>query len=366
MGLFKKKLSDEEMIKQNLANEQAEIEQKNAKPADELQNQNLGVELIKLKAQLEGLNQQRLATNERFSSVSEQIGEMRGLITDVQKTVSSIEAAATKAIDVVESVKPDQLMVEVRKLDSKQEALKANLESNETLMRDLMSEIKGIRRQMNFYKGVEQVAKLNEEIKQELIDIKKTEAVIERHSNKVESMFIEVEKKFAEFDKFNDITKDLQRSFSKLGNDFEKMKVKTEDKADKKELATYVKKFNDFEKHTTSIINLLDQKAKSSLDNIENKFTTLSERLTLRVDRAIRLLKLTDKEKKMLLSKESEDANEPKSQTAETQKSDDDSNSSGSGIGTASNSEIKDNEQKKSLFSVLFKKKRMAEKNETK
>jgi len=349
MGIFKKKLSDEEMIKQNLANEQAEIEQKTAKPIDEFQNQNVGVELIKLKAQLEGLNQQRLATNERFSSVSEQIGEMRGLITDVQKTVSSVEAAATKAIDVVESVKPDQLMVEVRKLDSKQEALKANLESNETLMRDLMSEIKGIRRQMNFYKGIEQVSKLNEEIKQELIDIKKTEAIIERHSNKVESMFIEVEKKFAEFDKFNDVTKDLQRSFSKLGNDFEKIKVKTEDKADKKELATYVKKFNDFEKHTTSIINLLDQKAKSSMDNIDNKFLSLSEKLSLRVDKAIRLLKLTSKEKDMLFEdKDNEqgaqntgviNSNEEESKSKETESNDN-----------------KESKKKKSLFSGLFKK----------
>jgi len=349
MGIFKKKLSDEEMIKQNLANEQAEIEQKTAKPIDEFQNQNVGVELIKLKAQLEGLNQQRLATNERFSSVSEQIGEMRGLITDVQKTVSSVEAAATKAIDVVESVKPDQLMVEVRKLDSKQEALKANLESNETLMRDLMSEIKGIRRQMNFYKGIEQVSKLNEEIKQELIDIKKTEAIIERHSNKVESMFIEVEKKFAEFDKFNDVTKDLQRSFSKLGNDFEKIKVKTEDKADKKELATYVKKFNDFEKHTTSIINLLDQKAKSSMDNIDNKFLSLSEKLSLRVDKAIRLLKLTSKEKDMLF--EDKDNEQGAQNTGVINSNEEESK----GKETESN-DNKESKKKKSLFSGLFKK----------
>lgn len=286
--LFKKKLSDEELIKQNIESQQAAIEdQGKQKNEDDFGDSKLGVEVTKIKAQLEGLNEARQAVNERFSRINESIGEMRGMILDTNKAVGNTEASATKAIDLVESVKPDTLMMEVRKQDSKIESLKANIESNESLMKDVMSEVKEMRKKMDFYKGVEQVIKLNNEIKQELIDIKKIEGNIERHSNKVESIFIEVEKKFSDFDQYGDVAKDLKRGFEKLQGDVDKLRVKEEDKADKKELMKFITKFNDFEKHTTNIINLLDERSKSSIEEMKDTFNKLVEDTDKQLENAI-------------------------------------------------------------------------------
>jgi len=112
---------------------------------------------------------------------------------------------------------------------------------------------------------------MNEEIKAELIDIKKIEAVIDRHSSKIETIFIDVEKKFTEFDQYGDVAKDLKRSFEKLQSDVDKLRVKAEEKADKDELAKFVTKFNDFEKHTSNLINILDERSKSAVDNLKNQ-----------------------------------------------------------------------------------------------
>jgi len=139
---------------------------------------NLEVELTKIKSQLEALNEIRKANAEQFTRTSEQIGELRGALMDSNKAISVIEVASTRAIDLVNSVQPDKLMVEVRKTDGKVEALRANIEANETIMRDILRELKEMRAHMNFYKGVDQVVKMNNEIKQELIDIKKSEGVI--------------------------------------------------------------------------------------------------------------------------------------------------------------------------------------------
>ena len=295
MGLFKKKLSDEELIKKNIEAQQAELEEKEAaknKKDDDLGDSKLGIEVTKIKAQLEGLNEQRQAVNERFSRMSEEMGEVRGMIMDTNKSVGNIEASATKAIDLVESVRPDQLMLEVRKQDSKIESLKAGIESSESLMRDMMKEVKEMRKKIDFYKGIEQVAKLNEEIKGELIQIKKIESVIDRHSNKVETIYIEVEKKFTEFDKFNDNVKELKRNFDKLQNDFDKIKVKLEDKTDKKELVKVINKFSDFEKHTTNIINLMDKRSKSIGEEITKRMNSVKNEVRKKVDSAIRQLNL--------------------------------------------------------------------------
>lgn len=300
MGLFKKKLSDEELIQKNIAAQQAEAQAVNDvgnKEDNGLGDSKLGVEITKLKAQLEGLNEQRKATNERFSRNSEEVGELRGMIIETNKAVSRIEAASTKAIDLVESVKPEELMMEVRKLDSKIEALKANLESNETMSSDIMKEVKGMRRKMDFYKGVEQIAKMNEEVKKELIDIKKTESIIERHSNKVESIFIEVEKKYSELDKFTDVTKDLKREFEKIQDDTNKLRVKVQNSAEKKEVVSLIAKFNDFEKHTSNLINLLDQKSKSTMDEIHKTSEKIQKDVDEKVNSAIKRLNLAVEEK---------------------------------------------------------------------
>ena len=292
-GLFKKKLSDEEAISQNIAQQQAEAQEDTSKKKeDDFGDSKIALEVTKIKAQIEGLNEQRNAVNERFTKINEEIGEIRGMVMDTNKSVSNIEASATKAIDVVESVEPDKLMGEVRKQDGKTEALKANIESNEMLMKDMMSEVKEIRRKLDFFKGVEQLVKMNDEIKEELIDIKKIEGNVQRQGSKVETIFIEVEKKFGEFDRFNDVTKDLKKTADKLQGDVDKLRVKIEDKSDRKELNKYIKKFNDFEKHTTNVINLLDERSKNSVDQIVKRYEKLSKDTEEMLDSAIEKLGL--------------------------------------------------------------------------
>src|SRR3989339_141477 len=229
---FKKKKGEE----QN-SDESSEEENAEQKPAI---SGNLEVELTKIKSQLEALNEVRKANAEQFTRVSEQIGELRGALMDSNKAISVIEVASTRAIDMVNSVQPDKLMIEVRKTDAKVEALRANIEANETIMKDILRELKEMRSQMNFYKGADQMVKMNNEIKQELIDIKKSEGAIGKHADMVETIFIE---------------------------------------ADKKEFVKLLDKFTDFEKHTTNILKLLEQRSKGTLSSLNESFDELKKQL---------------------------------------------------------------------------------------
>lgn len=282
---------------------------------------NLEVELTKIKSQLEALNEVRKANSEQFTRVSEQIGELRGALMDSNKTISVIEVASTKAIDMVNSVQPDKLMIEVRKTDSKVEALRANIEANETIMKDILRELKEMRTQMNFYKGADQIVKMNNEIKQELIDIKKSEGVIGKHADKVETIFIEVEKKFYDFEKFNDAVKDLDRSFKKISADFDKMRVNVEERADKKEFVKLLDKFTDFERHTSSILKLLDQRSKNTLDSLNVSFNRLKEQLEDKYSTKLNVKPIGDDTKSVESKTDESKKNEPnddKSKKADT------------------------------------------------
>jgi len=281
MGLFGGKPDRDALIAQGLADAEAAAANAGQKQGSDVKtgNEKVDIELTKVYAQLESFGEIRKANAERFSRTSEQIGELRGMIVDTNKAMSKIEVASTKAVDLVESVHPEKLMIEVRKQDGKIESLRANIEGNESIMRDLMSEIKKVREQMNFYKGVDQVIQLNEEVKQELANIKKMEAVIERHADKVEMIFMEVQKKFADFEKFDSNVKDVQSSMKKMEGEFDKIRVKLEQKEDKKEFVTLVDKFNDFEKHTTNLLKLLDDRSKTVKDGLESDFKRLKEKM---------------------------------------------------------------------------------------
>jgi len=261
---------------------------------------NVEANLTKIKSSLEALNEVRKANADQFTRTSEQIGELRGALMDTNKAVGAIEVASSRAIDLVNTVQPDKLMIEVRKMDGKIEALRANIEANETIMKDIMREMKEIRSQMGFYKGVDQVVKMNNEIKQELIEIKKTEGIVGKHADKVETIFVEVEKKFYDFEKFNDAVKELDRAFRKISSDFDKTRVNVDEKADKKEFVKMVDKFTDFEKHTSNILKLLDQKSRTTVVELNNSFDSLKKQLEKKYDKKIEVKPLTVDEKTLM------------------------------------------------------------------
>jgi len=266
LGLFGGKKPDRDaIIAEGLAQAEADAAsagQEKKEDGFSSGNPKLDIEMTKIKAQLESFNEVRKANSERFSRLSEQLGELRGMIMDTNKTMSKIEVSATKAIDLVESIQPEKLMIEIRKQEGKGEALKANIESNEAIMRDIMEELKKMRQQMNFYKGIEQVAKLNEEVKGEILEVKKVEATIERHADKAESIFLDLEKKLSEFDKFQRTIDEIDKNFHAIQGDFDNMKVQLSNKADKKEFLNLMDKFTEFEKHTGNVMKLLDERSK--------------------------------------------------------------------------------------------------------
>jgi len=112
--------------------------------------------LTKMDAQMESFAEIRKSTSERFTTITEQMGELRGQLMDTNRNMGLIEVKSTRAADLVSAVHPDKLMIEVQKEDGKIEALRANIESNEAMMHNMMDQIKKMRSQVAVYRGMEQ------------------------------------------------------------------------------------------------------------------------------------------------------------------------------------------------------------------
>src|SRR3989338_4550864 len=139
----------------------------------------LQAEISKIKATLESFGEIRKSTTERFGTINEQMGELRGQLMDTNRTLGMLEVKATKAADLVESVQPDKLMIQVQKEDGKIEALRGILESKDAIMQNIMDQLKQIRTQITLFKGIEEILKTSEEVKSEVAQFRKTKALID-------------------------------------------------------------------------------------------------------------------------------------------------------------------------------------------
>ncbi|MBW2970612.1 hypothetical protein KY320_00465 [Candidatus Woesearchaeota archaeon] len=271
MRLFGK----EKQIEKSEAAVAATVEQK---PSSEKKlsssNGSFEAELTRLKAQVDSLGELRKVFGERFSTIHETLGELRGMIIETNKDLQNIRVKTTKSVDLVEAVQPDKLMTELRKQDVKIEVLKANIESNEARMETILNELRELRNKLNAFRGIEEIVKLSQEVKDELIDIRKVKSVAERHSDKIESMFIDFQNRIKELTGLEDDVKANKANLEKLLKDFDELKLGVLEKAEKKDVDKIIKTSREFENHTTRAITLLNRVFIEFEQDLKKEFDT--------------------------------------------------------------------------------------------
>jgi methyl-accepting chemotaxis protein len=230
----------------------------------------VATEIDRIKASVEAFTEVRKSFTERFSRISEQIGELRSMILERDKSIQEIELKSIKAYDLVESVHPEKISVMVQKQDAKAEALKANLEGNEAIMERIVEELKETKRKIEFFRGVEEIVKLSEEVKNELIEIKKIESRVNINTDKVEVIYSEMRKKFQDLETFNSTLQEMKAYVEQNAKDVSFLKDKVSGLAPKEDLEKLI---NRVQRYVDALKDL--QKKSSMTKDIESLKTLL-------------------------------------------------------------------------------------------
>ena len=242
--------------------------------------QKLTAEVEKLKAQFSSFYELQKVSAERFTRVNEQVGELRAMIMDRDRDSKMVEAKATQAIDLVQSVQPDKLMIDLKKVDNRVEMIRSMIESNELIMNNTLSDLKEMRQKINSIKGLDESLKLSEEVKQAWLDNKKIDANITKHSSKVETIYSDMWKKFSDFEKFSSITKDADKAVKQLAIELDSIKIKISSLSDKKETQDLISKFEMFEKYVDNLVSSLNKRIinfeKGTTQGIDERLKKLS------------------------------------------------------------------------------------------
>jgi len=235
---------------------------------------------------MEALLKAREAMNERIVNLSERIGELRSSLVEHERATSKLEIEAKKTIELVQKIKPEEIMKEITKFDAKIEALKARISSYEALIDRVVEEMKEMRRTFVQFRSLDAIAKMSEELKKDLEKGRKIEAEMSKHSSKVESMFVDIQKRYKEFAEISKGMEELKERFRLLLREFDKLRVDMALTAKKEDFEKLEKKVDASLKEMVGLVEEL-KKRKEELKEIilsSEKMAEVSERVSALIE----------------------------------------------------------------------------------
>jgi len=275
MGLLSSKKKKDLEEEEPLVSSEEKYKPEESTPV-ETEKPTSNIQLVKdvelLKAQIEAIKEKDKLNEERLSRFSEQIGEIRAMALDTEKFVKSLETKAEKAITIVSEVEPEKLSSEVRKLQTLIEKQNNTLEKHKALIDGLTENLKEVNKVVKNIKGTESLIKMNEEIREELINIKKIEALTERNADKAENIMINLQKQFSELAKLPSDFENVQKSQQNLIKELDALKAKQDTLVEKRSFEPFKEEL----KNKIDQIHQLFSEISNVSNNLKNELKSVS------------------------------------------------------------------------------------------
>lgn len=216
MALFGKKKEEEEAEVELLSDEEYDAEaelQKQILEEDEYQARMLaeeeaagakeekGVNLDelllkteKIEGKLASFEEARGRIDDRIMRVSEQVGEIRSMVLEREKSFGLLEADFEMIKDVFEDIKPSEFSKELNKKEQAIMGVSVRVEKMEAILERLSEEVSGFRKIMDTIKSFENLVEIAREVNEKIAGINETKKYTERLAAKSESIFAELNK----------------------------------------------------------------------------------------------------------------------------------------------------------------------------
>ncbi len=193
-------------------------------------------EIERIEAQIDALNSMRESFSDRFANLSERIGELRSMIVSHEQDTSSNDARAEKMLEIMENAKPEKIAKDMLSMTAKIEIVKGQVDVERNVMDRIIADFKDMRKTIKEFKGIENIQKLSEEVRDEITTVKKINTNVERNAEKTEDIFSEIRKSYEDYSKFKSEMEEMSEKFNKILEDFDKLKVDVENKAGQDEM----------------------------------------------------------------------------------------------------------------------------------
>lgn len=217
------------------------------KPKKEKEVKGMTVEHVMLKLEkaegkIESLDSQKVATDERISRLTEEIGELRSSLLEKERMFNVVETGFGKIKDATEEINPQKIRKEMDKNAETLLKFEAQVESLNLKLDELTKGNEKIKDILSKIKSFENIVAVFEEMQKKLDAVEDDKQYVTREAGKIESIFSEINKKMREFRKYQeriDLNKDMLNEIMKT---VDLVELKLEKLASKDDLIKYDEK----------------------------------------------------------------------------------------------------------------------------
>jgi len=182
------------------------------------------ISIEKLEAQFQLLKELKATTDERISKLGEEMGELRMLTLEKERRLGDIEKGFGELKETMEQLRPARFTKSLEDKEREISSSAARIEKLEMDSRGLKSRLSDLGDMLGKIRDIENIIRLSKEIEKKLAAVTESKNSVERLSNKIESIYIELNRRMEsetrhdmDIEKMKDISKDMTKEIDSIG-----------------------------------------------------------------------------------------------------------------------------------------------------
>ena len=233
--------------------------------------ENLIVEIERIQGRLEAITDLKNQLIETTRTFSEEIGELRTMILDREKSFSKIEIGFEKINEIVKDIEPQTIRKNFEKKEQKILELEARIEKLERFSKELIKQTEKVREVIEKVKSFENLVSVAERVKKYLRQAEETKNYADRIAGKVETMFEDMNNKVIDLDEKSAKLEDMDSLLKELVPTVDKLQIEVSNKADKEDVISLKRS------GVSRIVEEKIDKIEKEEEEIQKKFINLEE-----------------------------------------------------------------------------------------
>ncbi|MCD6371838.1 MAG: hypothetical protein J7L39_03925 [Candidatus Aenigmarchaeota archaeon] len=205
--------------------EEEVVKEKEEKKEEEINLPELLLRIERIEGRIEALDGFNKDLQERFLQLSQDIGELRSMLLERDRTIENLETEVEKTSGMLSFIDLDKVRKLLEKKDVEIEELKANLERLEEAIGVLRKEMKDIEDLVDKIKSFESLVELSRRLSEKISKLEDMKSYVTKMVGKVETMFLEINDKVAELsaqkdkvDKLDELIMEIVKSLDEVSS----------------------------------------------------------------------------------------------------------------------------------------------------
>ena len=183
----------------------------------------INLRFVKLKAFVDAMKEDKTGERESTQHINEELGETRSALGSIEGRLSEMEMKLEDATETLADLKPQRFAKEIQKKEEEIKMHDARLEKLDDMNSTILKRVNQIQIILEKLGNIESIATMTKDISKKLVSIDDKEKKITRLADKIDNMFVEINKRLEEFmfykakqDSLDDLSKEMLKSMDEM------------------------------------------------------------------------------------------------------------------------------------------------------